>query len=262
MTESADGRVTPTVTFETKVWEGDFRVVLDERRLQWAVETNCWDFTTRIVYVNNVDDPRRVLRRGRSLVESGVVDDIVLVAEHAGAALSHFGLSKVDLGRGYPYSISELVSLYLSTTDYVLHFAGDTVLGLSYDWMPGALALLGCRSEVAVVNASWTPDISTVEGESFGRDGDFLLGFGFSDQMYLVRTSEFSQPIYGESHVASERYPEYGGELFEKRVDSWMRNNGRLRATWTGGYYVHKNIRRLGFAARLGRLRTPFALGD
>ena len=28
-----------------------------------------------------------------------------------------------------------------------------------------------------------------------------------------------------KKNIESERYPEYGGELFEKRVDSWLRNN-------------------------------------
>lgn len=232
----------PTVTFETKVWEGDFRTVLDEERLGRAIAHNSWSFTTRVVYVNNVDNPSRVLRLARRLVAAGVLDDVVLVDEHATAALNHFGVSRSDLGRGYVYSISELVGLFLCETDYLLHFAGDSTIRQPADWMPAALDLLGRRPDVAVVNLSWTPDRSAVEAESFARDGDFLLGYGFSDQMYLVRSSDFKQPIYGESHPDSQRYPEYGGELFEKRVDAWMRRRQRLRATWTPGHYVHENI--------------------
>ena len=237
------------------MWEGDYRVVLTEERLAAAVGHNCFPFATRVVYVNNVDNPRAVHRRAQVLVDAGVVDDVVFVEDHANSALDHFGLTAADLGRGYVYSISELVSLHLATTDYVLHYAGDTVLSQRFDWLPGALDLLARRQDVAVVNASWTPDLAAVEAESEERDGDFLLGYGFSDQMYLVRTSEFSQRIYGESHPASDRYPDYGGELFEKRVDSWMRNHQRLRATWAGGHYAHENIRAPGLVDRVRQSR-------
>lgn len=255
MDERTEWGARPTVTFETKVWEGDYRVVLTEDRLASAIGHNCFEFATRVVYVNNVDSMRAVRLRARSLVSAGVVDDVVFVEDYAESALDHFGLTADDLGRGYVYSISELVSLYLAATDYVLHFAGDTVLSQTYDWLPGALDLLARRQDVAVVNASWAPDLAAAEAESVERDGDFLLGYGFSDQMYLVRTSEFSRRIYGESHPASDRYPDYGGELFEKRVDSWMRNHRRLRATWTGGHYAHENIRTPGLVDRLRLLR-------
>ncbi|PKH37659.1 hypothetical protein SAMN05192575_101671 [Nocardioides alpinus] len=237
------GPTGPTVTFETKVWEGDYRTILDRARLDAVISHNSWDFTARIVHVNNVDDPDQALSIGRALVADGVLDEVVLVDEHATDALNHFGLTRNDLGRGYVYSISELVSLYLCRTDYLLHLSGDTTPSGRVDWIPSALELLERRPEIAVANLSWTPDLSMVEAESSGRDGEFLLGYGFSDQMYLVRAAEFGQRIYGETHPASERYPEYGGELFEKRVDAWMRNHQRLRATWTSGHYVHENIR-------------------
>ncbi|MBL0749131.1 hypothetical protein [Nocardioides baculatus] len=245
------GDAAPSVTFETKVWEGDYRVVLTEERLSAALDRNCFEFARRVVHVNNVDNRRAVERRARSVVAAGLVDDVVFVEDHAASALDHFGLTVTDLGRGYVYSISELVSIYLATTDHVLHFAGDTILSQEYNWLPDALDLLRRRPDVAVVNLSWTSDITAVEAESEDRDGDFLLGYGFSDQMYLVRTSDFSAQIYGESHPASDRYPDYGGELFEKRVDSWMRNHSRLRATWTDGYYAHENIRAPGLKNRL-----------
>ncbi len=251
----------PSITFETKVWEGDYRIVLDEVRLGRAIAHNSWSFASRIVYVNNVDNSRRVLQRGRRLVDNGVLDDVVLVDDHAQAALDHFGLSKSDLGRGYVYSISELVSLFLCETDYLLHFAGDTMLREPADWVPPALDLLGRRPDVAVVNVSWTPDVRLVEAESSARDGDFLLGYGFSDQMYLVRSAEFEQRIYAESHPDSARYPEYGGELFEKRVDAWMRNHKKLRATWTASHYVHENIRHPRSAAQLALAKVMRVAG-
>jgi hypothetical protein len=60
--------------------------------------------------------------------------------------------------------------------------------------------------------------------------------------MYLVKTADFKAPIYNETHPESERYPEYGGELFEKRVDSWMRRHDYQRLTFKHGSYIHKNF--------------------
>lgn len=254
--DAEDARSGPTVTFETKVWEGDYRIVLDPARIGETVGRNRFDFAARTIFVNNVDDVTAAVRMARVLVADGLVDDVVVVEEHASDALARFGLTRDDLGRGYVYSVSELVSLHLCRTDFLLHFSGDSVLAQPCDWLPSALELFARRSDLSVVNASWTADLAAAESESFDRDGDFLLGHGFSDQMYLVRTAEMARPIYGETHPDSERYPEYGGELFEKRVDAWMRNHGRLRGTWTGGHYVHENISPApSFARRaLGRL--------
>jgi|GEM_PF-4681632 len=36
--------------------------------------------------------------------------------------------------------------------------------------------------------------------------------------------------------------PQYGGESFEKQVDSWMRNHNFLRLTYKHGSYIHKDF--------------------
>ncbi len=61
--------------------------------------------------------------------------------------------------------------------------------------------------------------------------------------MYLVRTSDFRSPsVHNETHALPSRYPWYGGELFEKRVDSWMRNHGFHLITYRGASYEHRNF--------------------
>ena len=47
--------------------------------------------------------------------------------------------------------------------------------------------------------------------------------------MLLGKHHDFKAPIYNEANPVSERYPKYGGETFEKRVDSWIRNHKYLR---------------------------------
>ena len=53
---------------------------------------------------------------------------------------------------------------------------------------------------------------------------------------------DFRGKIYSYHHPYSDRYPQYGGELFEKRVDSWLRVNDFHRATLKNGHYIHRNF--------------------
>jgi hypothetical protein len=109
-------------------------------------------------------------------------------------------------------------------------------------WISDAFKILEERSEVFVANANWDKEFLLTEEESFDSIDDFFLGFGFSDQCYLIRTKDFRQPIYNEHLEVSARYPEYGGELFEKRVDSYMRNHNLYRITSKKASYMHKNF--------------------
>lgn len=239
------------LTFDTKVWEQDYEVVLDPDRMRESIARNQFTFATRRVVINNVRHPRRVLAMARRLVALDIIDDVVLVDDYAVETLAYFGLTRESFGAGYVYSIAELVALYLSTTEYLLHFSGDTVLDKPMDWIPPTLDLMRRRDDVVAANVVWNQDYAAVRSSAFDSDGDHFISYGFSDQMYLVRTDPFRTRIYEETNSASARYPAYGGELFEKRVDSWMRNHERLRATWSLGSYTHSNIRRLEGRARL-----------
>lgn len=231
------------VQFDTKVWEGDYRTALEPSRLEAMITRNQWDFERRLVVINNVERVDVVARRCRRLVRAGVIDDFVVAAELAGAALEGVGLTADELGAGYKYSIAELVALHVSRSELVLHFAGDSMLDAPHDWLGDAVTLLGERDDVAAVNLVWNHRLDQVRAEAEHEDATFCYSRGgFSDQMYLVRTADFRARIYHQQHPASDRYPTYGGELFEKRVDSWMRTQRRWRAVWTGGSYEHRNI--------------------
>ena len=166
------------------------------------------------------------------------------VHEHAQEALDFFQLSKEKLGKGYYYSIAELVSIYLTKTKYLLHFSSDAIpeKNIAFNWLQQGIHLLETNSEVKVFNLTWNHRFHEAKNESLSEDDQFFYGYGFSDQMYLVRTADFKVPIYEEINDASERYPKYGGELFEKRVDSWMRNYGNIRATSKQASYLHQNF--------------------
>jgi hypothetical protein len=105
-----------------------------------------------------------------------------------------------------------------------------------------ALAELERNGDYKVANPVWNRRYDEARRESSFEVDSFYVSYGFSDQCFLVRTGDFRAPIYNESNIASERYPEYGGETFEKRVDSWMRNHGYLRLTFKWGSYVHEDF--------------------
>jgi hypothetical protein len=229
------------VTFETKCYEKDWEILLKTDRLELMIKRNCFDFAERVLYVNNVADPDRVKFYAGKLVERDVITRYVFVDERAQEALDFFGLERNSFKGGYYYSIQELVGIYLCRSEYLLHFAGDSMLEGSFHWIEQGIAKLEEDSRVKVVNCVPDGSVCEAEAQAYEEDDDFWLGYGFSDQCYLVRTTDFKQRIFNETHPASERYPQYGGELFERKVDSWMHNHDFLRATYKKGTYLHRN---------------------
>ena len=169
-----------TIQFDTKVWEGDFRVVLQPHRMRAMIERNKHDFSRRLVMINNVDAMSGAVRRCKALVRSGIIDDFVVVDEHAQAVLDHFELDRNDFGIGYRYSIAELTALYLADSDLILHFAGDSMLDRDHDWVPASIDLLARRPEVAVVNLVWDGRLESGSGRVLLRGRDvFATRKGF-----------------------------------------------------------------------------------
>lgn len=230
---------TPAVTLETKCWEGDWRELLVDGKIQLLVQRHRFPFINRVLMINNVEDYSEVCSHAERAVERGWINRYVVVKDHAETALEFFRLSASSLGKGYVYSIAELVSIWICETDYLLHYSGDSAPDACYDWIAEAIELMAADERIVVANLTWNHRYQEAAAESIYETDDFYVGQGFSDQCYLIRTVHFRQAIYNEYNPASERYPRYGGELFEKRVDAWMRNHGRLRATYKRGSYIH-----------------------
>ena len=105
-----------------------------------------------------------------------------------------------------------------------------------------AIEIMERNPDIIVANPTWNYKWNEAKAESQSELDDFYVGYGFSDQCYLINTEVFKQKIYNYHHLDSERYPEYGGELFEKRVDSYMRCHNKYRITHKSISYVSKNI--------------------
>ncbi|PGL73370.1 hypothetical protein [Bacillus sp. AFS055030] len=229
------------VTFETKCYEKDWAILLKTDRIEKMIEYNQFQFKERILYINNVQDVKEVSRHADKLVDRDVLSSYVIVDDFSKEALNYFEITKESFKGGYYYSISELVSIYLCNTDYLLHFSSDSILEKPFNWIDLSIQKLQNDEKIKVANPIWNRKIFEAKQESIDEDENFYIGYGFSDQCYLIKTDDFKNKIYNEKNPISERYPIYGGELFEKRVDAWMRNNHFKRITFKHGNYIHQN---------------------
>ena len=231
-----------SITFVTKCWEKDWKFLLKTNLIKKNIDRNKYHFDKRILMINNVSNLSMVIRAADKLIDRGVLTDYYLVDKFSDRALKFFDLTKADLGIGYYYSISELVSIFLCKTEYLLHYSSDSKLKNKSNWIDLALEQFKNNKRIKVANPTWNQEYKQVKNESISETDDFFRGFGFSDQCYLIKTKDFKDQIYKQNNPLSNRYPSYGGELFEKRVDSWMRNNKYYRITFKHDSYLHKNF--------------------
>ncbi len=248
----------PGVTFETKCYENDYEFILTGRRLPMMIANCGHAFVRKHLIINNVIDRSKVETLARACVERGLIDEYFFAEDHATAALDFYGLDRESFKSGYYYSISELVGLFLCGTDYLLHFASDSHIEtrVPYDWISEAQDLMEKDSRIACATPTWNRKYHEAKAESNSELDNWYVGQGFSDQCYLVRTALFRGRIYNETHPYSERYPVYGGELFEKRVDSYMRNHGLLRLMNKRFCYRHRNFPKAGLMRAIALLQN------
>ena len=247
------------IKFEIKCWERDWEILLKTNRISKIVEYNCYSFANISLLINNVKNIDKVKFYADKLIEKSIISEYIVVDDYAEDALDFFNLSKKQLGRGYVYSISELVGIYLSKEDFILHFSSDTFLKEKVEWIDKAIPYLNEKNKVA--NLTWNNKFDEAKNESTSENNNFYYSYGFSDQMYLIRTKDFKKQIYNHKHIESDRYPKYGGELFEKRIDSWLRDNNFNRLTFKHASYFHENFSRLKFITNMKLWNGKFDIG-
>jgi hypothetical protein len=241
-TSLVQGKSMQSITFATSCWERDWDILLKTKFLQNKIERNDYEFAKKLLIINNVKNRGKVEKYSQQAVEKGVITDYFFVEDHIKQALELFQLSKEALGKGYYYSNHELVSIYLCQTDYLVFFTGDTRLDQTVQWIQPSIDEFEKNDIYKVSNPVWSYKYDEAVKEAVSEIENFYVGFGFSDQCFLVRTKDFKAPIYNEINPASERYPKYGGETFEKRIDSWMQNHKYLRLTFKHGSYMHEDF--------------------
>ena len=253
------------VDLVVNTFERTYRDVLAPGVFDAIAERNRFGFARRVALINNVGDRADAEARARALVDAGDLDDYVVVADGLDRALARTGLSRRDLEPSPHYTDCALVAVTAPGAPWLLYWDADVTLDRPFDWITPAIELMERDPRVLVANPGWG-DARSLEHETRERSGDFALGVGFSDQVFLARRAELGGPIYGQRCVSRLRYPEAerGAYVFEARVDAHMRHHGRLRATHTGVDYAHPagatSHRRLAPLDRARQIRNGLIL--
>jgi hypothetical protein len=229
----------PKVTFFTNCWEGDWRYLLKTNRLKNMIENNDFPFTQKILCISNVEDLPKVEKYAKKFVEKGILTSYFVADQYVSETLNFFDLTKEELKQSYKYTLAPLTCLYLCQTEYLVHHTGDVILPKKRDWISPSIIELNKSEQFVVANPTWDGKYESARSESFAENDNYFIGFGFSDQCYLIKKDTFCRPIYKEWNEASARYPEYGMWGFERRVDSWMRNHNLTRLTCKFADYRH-----------------------
>jgi hypothetical protein len=230
--------VGPSVELLVNTFERTYRDVLAPGFFAAIEAQNRFEFERKVALVANVDDRSEARTLAEARVADGEIDDFFCVSDHLDTALEKTGLSRGDLGDVAFFTEWALVAATLPGCDWLLHWDADVRLEAPMDWITPTIALMDEDHRLMVGNPNW--EAPTLEGTAVEHRPPFVIGQGFSDQVFLARRSELAAPIYSRRCVARLRYPvAHLGHIFEARVDAHMRHAGRLRATYAPARYLH-----------------------
>jgi hypothetical protein len=232
------------VDIVVNVFERTYRRALSAAVLGDILADNRHAFARRVVLINNVTDLEDAIARAQRLLDDGAIDEFHLVAEWLDRALSTSGLRRSDLEPLLHYSDGPLVAATLPGSPWFLYWDPEARLAEPCDWVASALGLMHSDPRVMIANPSWErPNADGrrpgVERESIEAHGEFVIGDGFSDQVFLASRAALAAPIYRQRCIADITYPAaHKARVFEARLAAHMRHNDRLRATSLAATYV------------------------
>lgn len=226
------------VDLVVNTFERTYRRALEPGAIAALREQNRHPFARCVVLLNNIEDRAEASRRAERLLEEGTIDAFHHVADHLERALRITGLRRQELEPLLHYSDGPIVAATLQGSPWFLYWDPEARLTEPFDWVTPALELMSRDQRVMVANPSWEPPDTSgrhagVEREAIARDGDFAIGHGFSDQVFLAARAQFAAPIYRQRCISRLTYPAaHRAHVFEARVSAYMRHHERLRATF------------------------------
>ncbi len=242
----------PSVTFATACWEMDWRTILldpDYLRLK-QIGHHLFPFAEKLLIINNVGDLPAVIKAAETKIQQGVLTRLVIADDLANETLSSLHLSKQDFSSNplhptvtsdwlYYNALAPLTAIHAAESPYLLYLTGDVYLEKPVSWIPQALRLMEKHPNYKVANLTWNQNYKEAKKESYASAKNFYLSrIGFSDQLFLIKKNDFHQPIYHQIRSDTAHVPR--GDVFERRVLSYMKNQGWDRLTYKKGSYTHK----------------------
>jgi hypothetical protein len=238
-----------TVSFFTNCYENDWERVLIENRLETMIKRCNYDFFERVLIINNVKDRTKVEQYAIEAVSKNIIDTYYFSEDHSEKILSAFSITRdsfvLDFYDGYWYSMGPLSAVYFCKGKYLLYFTCDCMMepkATSSPWIGESIKALQKDRSIFVANPFWNDNIVESRHDNFKEEHNFIHVSAFSDQCFLVENNRLYGDIYNTYHYASEKYPVYAGNLFEKRVYSYMCNNRFTRITRNDVYYIHERL--------------------
>ncbi len=246
-----------TCDFATTCWEKDWRLILlDPEYLRVRmIENHTFPFNDRLLVINNVKNLTEVKKAADKKIEEGVLTRYIVADEIADEIFAFFALKRSDFRMGldaqeyegvnpdwiYYNALGPLSAIYAGKSDYLLYHTGDVYLKKTVSWIPRTIEIMEKRKEVKVANLLWNDQWRQAKRESYRKSWNFYCAKeGFSDQQFLIKRDDFRKPIYGEIREDSAHYPR--GDVFEKRVFSFLKNRNFERIIFRRGSYTHENI--------------------
>ncbi len=214
------------VTFSTKTWQGDYKKILLEGGYDRKWQPMGYNFDHKWLVVNNIDDPMP----GDIFTKTNAA--IIPAEGFAVDTLDFFGLNERSFGKGYWYSIAELVELFLADkADYLCHFASDVVMYDEGDWITPAIEIMETDKNILAVSPRCRlPDQPP-------RDPSGLTHY-FSDHCYLIPVAPWRRRIYEETGWL-KGYPDYGDNSFEHMAGKYLHASGHQRLLLDDYTYTH-----------------------
>jgi hypothetical protein len=237
----------PTVSFFTICYEGDWERILKENRLERIIRQCNYTFFERGLIINNVKDRPLVEQYAKEAVKKGIIDVYYFSEDHIDNILSQFSIKRssfhLDFYDGYYYSIGPLTAVYKAKGKYLLYFTGDCLVEEhSAPWIGESVARMEADKQILVASARGVDTEPEFNLSAFKEDDSYIYTYGFSDQCFLLEAKRLHGDIYNHYHYYTERYPLYGGDLFEKRVNNYMCVNQLSRIVKKGAFYSHEKL--------------------
>lgn len=249
------------VSFFTICYEGDWKSILIEKRLNQLIRSCNFSFDFRGLIINNVSNRALVESYAQKAVDENIIDGYFFAEDTVNEIFEEFNLTrksfKLDGYDGYWYSLGPLTAIFQCKTQFLLYFTGDCLMEQNTDpiWISEAKTKLK-EGQILVANPLWNYNNGEVKQESIAEDEDWFYGYGFTDQCFLVESSRFKADIYNHYHVSSEAYPIYGGNLFERRVNSFMRKSKLQRITHKQAVFIHEKLLDEGYVPVQGQQKS------
>ena len=230
----------PSVGLIINCYEKTYRRVLTPEYINKIRSQNLFSFNNTFIVINNVKHPEDAENRLMQLKDTQIIDDYFWVHDYLDIALEQVNLTRQDFGSILPYSDWALVCLHVTKSKYLLHWDADINLVSPINWINPSLRILETSEQVITACPCWTDNIDQLQSESCYETNQFYIGFGLSDQIFLVRRDTLLAPIYQYRHLYSLRFPlAHVSSTFEKRVDSFMRKTRKYRAVHKDTLYTH-----------------------